>query len=340
MKEKRKPLVIVSSLCIFLILLLWVVNTYVLNTASFCSSCHMIQSACDTWQISQHKPEYTNNSCNACHLEPGIVGSIKTTAYGIKNTYTFFFGIEEDDIKAKDPVYCTRSGCHTKMEESMDGKRVRVNHGFHMNMKYACVVCHDRVAHEEYGMAKNLSMMMDFCFACHDDEIAPRTNCSVCHIYQYNMLKGIKTKEEISGVTSSHFQEEGSCQKCHQSLQKVDQKICLNCHNEDRLNQYQRVQTDLAKRISEIKVKIEEVSGRFTRRKSKEYDPTWEQFLSLFQGVQENYSYLEKDNSRGAHNIELTQRIVKNVEENIQRILYFLYNYQDIEYQQVQAKLE
>ena len=222
LKEKKRPLIILSALCICLISLLWILNTYVFDRASFCGSCHLIRIACDNWQKSQHKPEYTKNSCNACHLQPGLFGTIKTTAYGIKNTYIYFFGIEEDDIKASKPVNCSGVGCHKNMKESMFGKRIRVNHGLHMDMGYSCVVCHDRVAHEEYGMVKNLSMMKDFCFVCHNDEIAPRNKCDICHIYQYNMLKGIDAAGESSGLTSSHYREEGACQECHQEQGKDD----------------------------------------------------------------------------------------------------------------------
>jgi len=330
LKEKKRPLIILSAVCICLIFLLWTLNNYVFDRPSFCKSCHLIQSACDSWQKSQHKPEYTKNSCNACHLQPGLFESIKATAYGLKNTYTYFFGIEEDDIKASKPVNCTRIGCHTKMEESMYGKRIRVNHGLHMNMGYSCVVCHDRVAHEEYGMVKNLSMMRDFCFACHNDEIAPQNKCNICHIYQYNMLKGIDATGESSSMASPHYREEETCRMCHQKFEQVDQKTCLDCHQADTDKQYQRLKSELDGRISQIKLQIDEVKSRFNSTKG--YNPVLEEYLSLFQKVQENYFYLQKDNSRGAHNKWLTLRIVKNMEENIQKIRYFLYNYQDYRY--------
>ncbi|MGA1823692.1 MAG: cytochrome c3 family protein [bacterium] len=332
-KKIKKPLIIGSIVCFCLIFVSWMLNKYVFDGSSFCSSCHLIKAACDTWEKAQHKPEYTNYSCNACHLQPGIYGSLRTTALALENTYIYFFGIEEDDIKASEPINCT--GCHPKMRESVTGKRVRVNHAFHMDMGYSCVVCHDRVAHEEYGMVKNLSMMTDFCFPCHDDEIAPRSRCSLCHIYQDNMLRGIETKGTSSGFISSHYQEDHTCQTCHLNFKKVDQTRCLDCHNGDIHKQYQRAIGEIGRKIGQIKSDMAEVEFRFTSTKGKGNEATREQLLSLYKEVQEDYSYLEKDSSMGAHNIKLTQRMVKNSAENIKKILYLLYNYQDYRYQEI-----
>ncbi|MGA1875480.1 MAG: cytochrome c3 family protein [bacterium] len=325
-KKKRFYLVTLALAVICLILLLWVLNHYVLDRPSFCTSCHLIQTAYDSWCKSQHKPEYTGNSCNVCHVQPGLLGSIKASLYGLKNTYTFFFGIDEDDIKASKPVYCSQKGCHEQMEKSMNGKKVRVNHGLHMSMGYSCVICHDRVAHEEYGMVKNLSMMKDFCFACHDDEVAPRTDCSICHIYQDQMMSGTETPDALASITSPHYQEEKTCQNCHPSPDASAEESCLNCHEEGVLTQYRQVRADLEKRLNRIKAHIDEAQTLFSRIQG--YGPTWDELLSLFQNVQKNYAYIMTDSSKGAHNQKLTELMVKQIENDIEKVRYTLYSYQ------------
>ena len=115
----------------------------------------------------------------------------------------------------------------------------------------------------------------------------------------------------------------------HLCLDEVKQKICLDCHQEDIVKQYQRLKIDLDRRIRHITLKIEEVKIKFNSTKGKEYGPAWKESLSLFQEVQANYFYLKKDNSKGAHNKWFILHMVKNIEENIQKIRYLLYNYQD-----------
>jgi len=334
--KKRKSLLIIlgaGGICFFLSL--WVLNNYVLDRPSFCITCHMIQTANDSWQKARHKPEYTKNSCNACHVQPGLVGSVKASIYGMENVYVFLFGPGEDDIKAYRPVYCTQKGCHAQMEKSVFGKKIKVNHEFHMKMGYACVICHDRVAHEEYGMVKanNLSMMRDFCFPCHNDEVAPRKTCGNCHVYQYRMLKGAETPENLVAMASIHYQSnpEENCQICHTNLEESAAKSCVNCHAEDTALQYQKDKVDFSQQLVQVKAQISESETLLAKIKKPEtqgVDPALDQILALFQTVQKNYTYLIQDNSKGAHNRKLTAAILAKLEGDAQRVLYSLYSYQ------------
>lgn len=359
---RKQHILILGAGVICCVLSLWVLNNYVLDRPSFCITCHMIKSANDSWQKAKHKPEYTKNSCNVCHVQPGLTGSIKASIYGLENIYTFFFGPDEDDIKASRPVYCTQKGCHEQMEKSMFGKKVRVNHGMHMSMGYACVICHDRVAHEEYAMASNLSMMRDFCFACHNDEVAPRKDCNICHVYQDRMMKGTETPDNLAGIISPHMEPgEVTCQNCHMDIEESPRKSCINCHEEGVLTQYQKDKADFSQRIAQVKAQIDEIRNLLVKigkvepgaglekgnpaassggstgisgvnagssAGAKGADPVWEQPLSLFQMVQRNYTYLIQDNSQGAHNARLTSTILSKLEADTQRVRYFVYSYQ------------
>jgi predicted CXXCH cytochrome family protein len=334
-KKRKSHLIILGAGSICFILSLWVLNNYVLDRPSFCSTCHMVKIANDTWQKARHKPQYTKNSCNACHVEPGLFGSINATIYGVENLYVFLFGPGEDDLKAKRPVYCTQKGCHDQMEKSTLGKKIKVSHGFHMKMGYACVTCHDRVAHEEYGMVKanDLSMMKDFCFPCHNDEVAPRKTCGVCHVYQYRMLKGVETPENLVGMTSIHYQSnaEENCQNCHTNPGESAEKSCINCHAEDTLLQYQKEKADISQRLEQVKAQISEseaIMAKIKKPEAQGMDPAWDQTFALFQIVQKNYAYLTQDNSKGAHNRKLTAAILGKLESDAQRMRYSLYSYQ------------
>ncbi|MCL6584312.1 MAG: NapC/NirT family cytochrome c [bacterium] len=368
LKKRKSHIMILAAALACALFSLWVLNNYILDRPSFCASCHMIKSANDSWQKAKHKPQYTKNSCNACHVEPGLIGPVKASIYGLKNLYTFFFGPGEDDIKASRPVYCTQRGCHERMEKSMFGKKVRVNHGLHMSMGYSCVICHDRVAHEEYAMVSNLSMMRDFCFACHNDEIAPRKECNICHVYQDRMMKGTETADNLTRIVSPHLQpDEVSCQNCHVNLEESAEKSCLNCHDAQILDQYRKDKADFSQRLSQVKAQIDEINNLMVKigkptispteqtagwgankawsssgeaaalaQKTKSSpgetapptDPLWEQILSLSQIVQKNYTYLIQDNSRGAHNKKLAEAILTKLEADTQKVRYALYNYQ------------
>ncbi|MEW6378133.1 MAG: cytochrome c3 family protein [bacterium] len=380
--RRKQHILILGAGIVCGVLSLWVLNNYVLDRPSFCITCHMIKSANDTWQKAKHKPEYTKNSCNACHVEPGLTGSIKASIYGLENVYVFLFGPGEDDIKASRPVYCTQKGCHDRMEKSMLGKNIRVNHGMHMKQGYACVICHDRVAHEEFAMVSNLSMMKDFCFACHNDEVAPRKDCSVCHVYQDRMMKGTETPDNLVGIISPHVQpDEVTCQNCHVDLEESPQKSCINCHDETVLPQYRQDKADFNQRLAKVKAQIDEIQDLLAKIKKAEPekwagsgnlgssagntgssggnpgssgenpgnaggnignpgqnaqssaesggpDPAWNQTLSLLQTVQKNYTYLIQDNSQGAHNRKLAAAILSKLEDDVQRVRYFMYGYQ------------
>lgn len=325
-KRTSRLFFIVGSGVISFLVLLWALNTYILDRPSFCTSCHLIQSAYDSWQKSQHKPEFTKNSCNACHVEPGLLGSLKASFYGLENTYIFFFGLDEDDIKATRPVYCTQKGCHAQIRDSDEGKRVRVNHGLHMDMGYSCVICHDRVAHEEYAMAKNISMMQDFCYACHNDEVAPRNDCRVCHIYQDRLLNGKNVPEGLAALPSPHLAKKVICQDCHLTFKEPAEKSCLNCHREETVAQYQQTKTLFEQRLSKLKAELDEVKTLFDQIKG--YGPTWEQALASFQKIEKNYLYLGQDSNGAAHNPKLTEFMLTSLEKDMQRVRYFLYSYQ------------
>ena len=326
LRNKKMRIAVFSGIIIIcLVFFLWVLNNYVLDRPSFCTSCHLIQLPYDQWQNSQHKPEYTKNSCNVCHVEEGLIGPIKASFYGLESTYIYFFGIEEDDVKASRPVYCSRKGCHEQMEKSMDGKKIRVNHGLHMEMGYSCVICHDRVAHEEYSMVKNLSMMKDFCFKCHNDEEAPRNDCDICHIYQMQMLKGTETPGKFPKTVSPHYQENEACQMCHLSFDDSAAKSCVECHEEDIALQFQQVKGDYNQSMNEIKKQIKEAQSLISEIKG--FGSSWEQVVSLFETVQKNYDYLFRDGGQGAHNQKMTRLIIDNLKKDIQKVRYFLYNY-------------
>ncbi|MEW5803233.1 MAG: NapC/NirT family cytochrome c [bacterium] len=335
LKKRKTFLVILGAGAVCFLLSLWLLNNYILDRPAFCITCHPIQSAYDSWQKARHRPEYTKNSCNVCHVQPGLVGSVKASIYGVENVYEFWFGPGEDDIKASRPVYCTQKGCHEQMEKSMFGKKVRVNHGMHMSMGYACVICHDRVAHEEYAMVSNLSMMRDFCFSCHNDEVAPRKECGVCHVYQDRMMKGLDAPEEFPQIASLHYQagEEEPCQNCHVDLRESAEKSCLNCHGEDTLLKHQKDKADFSQRLDQVKAQITEVETMMAKIRKPEaqgIDPAWDQTFALFQTVQKNYTYLIQDNSKGSHNQKLSMTILTKLEGDAQRVRYSLYSYQGI----------
>jgi len=327
LKNKKTRLAIFSSIIVIcFVFFLWVLNNYALDRPSFCTSCHLIQAAYDSWQKAQHKPEYTKNSCNVCHVQEGLVGPIKASVYGLESAYIYFFGLDEDDVKASKPVYCSRKGCHEQMEKSMIGKNIRVNHGLHMDMGYSCVICHDRVAHEEYAMAKNLSMMQDFCFPCHNDEVAPRNDCEICHIYQIQMLSGTETPGKFPKIVSPHYQEDGACQVCHISFDDSAAKTCLECHEENISREFQQFKVSYNQSMNEIKKQIEEAQSLFSQIKG--VGSSWEQVVSLFEMVQKNYTYIDRDAGQGGHNQKLTRLMIDNLKKDIQKVRYFLYNYQ------------
>ena len=286
-----------------------------------CILCHEMKPAHETWKKSFHGSiTGSKEDCLACHTKPGFGGRILAKLGGILFFWNHVTGNFDEDIKAELPVYCVRSGCHTDPWKMDRGSSIRVNHALHLAKGYACVVCHDRIAHGLDPEGLNLPTMKDFCFPCHNDEIASRSQCQYCHIYQDAMLQGAAGEGIPPGVTSVHRMTRLTCVDCHTNgcVPKPAQ-TCLECHPESLMQEQKQKQDQLwvssaLKQLEEYLPKLEE--GVL---KAEDMGQDISQINSIYNLAKDVYGFLTADASEGAHNPGYSRALL---EKTLNRIDY------------------
>ncbi|MGA1869422.1 MAG: NapC/NirT family cytochrome c [bacterium] len=300
MKEKIKHFnyfLLVSIILIILVGFSYGMVEYS-RRSSFCRDCHEMGSAHDTWMASKHGPLLGDiDSCYVCHAEEGLIGYIKSKLEGVTSLYFHLTGNFDDIGGRQKPVYCIKSGCHT-MEDIEKDLTINVNHVFHLENGNKCVDCHDRIAHGWDPSIRNSPDMKKFCFKCHNNIIAPKDNCGMCHIYQENMLKGI-TAQGIENHPSIHG-DELTCKNCHAMACNPSLNSCQECHGEEIIE-------SLKKRQFEVSVSLEQLNNSLRQLKRIFESPRYQgdeykKERECYEMAQYNYNFILKDKSRGFHN--------------------------------------
>ncbi|MGA1790365.1 MAG: NapC/NirT family cytochrome c [bacterium] len=277
-----------------------------------CILCHEMQPAHESWGKSFHASlTGSKEDCLACHTAPGFGGKIKAKLGGFVFLWSHILENYDDDIKAEKPVYCVRSGCHTEPWKMDRGSSIRVNHALHLSKGYACVICHDRIAHGQDPEGLNLPTMKDFCFPCHNDEIASRTDCQYCHIYQDAMLQGNAGEGIPEGEFSGHEDARLSCVDCHTGgcVPKPVQ-TCLSCHSDAYISRQEAERAWVSKSIQKLEEGLPRLEDGI--KKAEDMGQDISQINGIYNLVQDVYDFLKADGSRGAHNPAYSRYLLEN----------------------------
>lgn len=267
-----------------------------------CILCHEMKPAHETWEKSFHGSlTGSKEDCLACHTAPGFGGKIRAKLGGLVFFWNHILENYDADIKAEKPVYCVRSGCHTEPWKMDRGSSIRVNHALHISKGYACVICHDRIAHGLDPEGFNLPTMKDFCFPCHNDEIASRSQCEYCHIYQEAMLAGNAGESMPSGDVSVHQKALLSCVDCHtDGCVPNPAQSCLDCHSESILSRQEEEKAWIERSLKILEKNIPRLAEGI--KKAEDMGQDISQINGIFTLVKDVYSFLNADKSNGAHN--------------------------------------
>jgi len=277
-----------------------------------CILCHEMKPAHETWGKSFHSSiTGTKEDCLACHTAPGFGGKIKAKLGGFVFFWNHILENYDEDIKAEKPVYCVRSGCHTEPWKMDKGSSIRVNHALHISKGYACVICHDRIAHGFDPKGLNLPTMKDFCFPCHNDEIASRSQCQYCHIYQDAMLQGNAGEGIPSGDNSVHQTTLLSCVDCHTNgcVPKPAQ-TCLECHSDSIVSQQEEERAWVLRSMRVLEESIPRLAQGIEKVEDMGQDIS--QINGIYTLVKDVYTFLKADGSRGAHNTVYARYLLEN----------------------------
>jgi len=281
-------------------------------TPKMCILCHEMKSSHDTWKDSFHGPiKGSIEGCLGCHIAPGFGNKIKAKLGGLVFLWEHMIGSFDADIKAELPVYCVRSGCHTNSWDMDRGSRVRVNHALHISKGYGCVVCHDRIAHGSDPEGKNLPGMKDFCFPCHNDEIASRTNCQFCHIYQEAILNGNGGGGIPEGEISEHKVVNLNCINCHtEGCNPKPVEVCINCHSESYKTKYETEKRWVEESLKLLKEGIPNLEKGIKEAENMGQNIT--QLNGIYNLVKGVYTFIIADASKGFHNAPYTRFLLEN----------------------------
>lgn len=277
-----------------------------------CIFCHEMKPAHETWGRSSHGPvNGGDDDCLGCHAAPGFGSKIKAKLGGLVFLWNHILENYDDDIKAEMPVYCVRSGCHTKPWEMDRGSKIRVNHALHISKGYACVACHDRIAHGPDPAVQNLPGMKDFCFPCHNDEIASRSDCQYCHIYQDALLRGKGGEGIPEGYPSVHQTLQLKCVDCHtEGCVAQPVQTCLECHPESYISKQEAEMAWFSLSMERLEDGIPRLAEAI--KKAEDVGQDISQISGIYNLVKDVYTFLKADGSRGAHNVAYARSLLKN----------------------------
>ena len=226
---KRNQILLILVLIIAAIPALFIYD-YTQNNPKFCTTCHLMNGAYDTWSVSAMH----DVKCHTCH-ETDMIESMN-------HVYDVLF---KDPSEVTKPVEINNELCET-CHASNDPQWLQVVntaghkvhffgeenyadcidcHGLNLHVfeppEQACLNCHD----PENVHASE--MMMNDCITCHDflvesNDLTPtRDNCLECH-----EQKGVIT---VSMPPDAHI--DSSCTTCHNPHGTVTAINCGECHD-------------------------------------------------------------------------------------------------------------
>ncbi|MCP4257236.1 MAG: hypothetical protein GY774_06875 [Planctomycetes bacterium] len=204
----------------------------------FCNSCHIMNTYYDNWQTSVHNEV----NCLECHLQPGLMGHVKGKINGLSQAIDCLVG--RVGTKPSATILdesCLRSECHSTEElitKNIDFNSIKFTHKNHMNkvvdgINTTCGICHSHFEGDEH-----FSVNKEVCFTCHflrnpdTNEKLVNTSCTSCHEVPDKVIQRGLVSINHSEFVSYNASCEDSCHKKEiQMTSKIDDRVCLNCHN-------------------------------------------------------------------------------------------------------------
>ncbi|MBW7990795.1 MAG: hypothetical protein FVQ84_12380 [Planctomycetes bacterium] len=204
----------------------------------FCNSCHIMNNYYDNWKTSTH----SEVNCLECHLQPGFMGHVKGKVNGLSQAIDCIVG--RVGTKPSATILeesCLRSECHSTEElltTDLDFNGVKFTHRNHYKkevdgINITCGTCHSHFEGDEH-----FSVNKNVCFTCHflrnpeTREKLVKTSCTSCHEVPNKVIQRGLVSINHSEFVSYKASCEDSCHKKEiQKTSKIDDQVCLNCHN-------------------------------------------------------------------------------------------------------------
>ncbi|MEQ8189031.1 MAG: NapC/NirT family cytochrome c [Candidatus Eremiobacterota bacterium] len=158
--KKYKIIIFAGLICIIILIYPAVEMT---STPSFCSTCHEIKPAVESWKVSDHGivDGKARATCRDCHIpswkNPASVIINKST-HGIKDTYHHFFS--KEDIGKEDFYFAIKH----RAIKSMPDER--------------CISCHKDIYDREKDIIESETGIIK---GLHTEKEVKKLSCLICH---------------------------------------------------------------------------------------------------------------------------------------------------------------
>ena len=199
--------------------------------------------------------------------------------------------------------------CHYGQEsKKVEVFDINFDHATHIqNDNLSCLSCHSHQnTHGETIITR------DACLSCHHSQ--GETDCVKCHQIQTHLYDGTL---EISDVILPDIMYDSGveCKDCHEDedmiISKEFAQNCNNCHDEEYDSLMQEWQDETGLKIVEIKNSLSNFVYYDLDKVSRQ------KIDSIKYGIEK----IERDNSLGVHNIEMTTRLLDKYKKLISEIL-------------------
>jgi hypothetical protein len=173
--------------------------------------------------------------------------------------------------------------------------------------------------------------MKDFCFPCHNDEIASRSRCQYCHIYQDAMLQGNAGEGIPVGENSIHQISFLSCVDCHtDGCVPKPVQTCLECHSDAIVSKQEEEKTWVLNSLKLLEENIPKLAEGI--KKAEDMGQDISQINGIYNLVQGVYTFLKADASKGAHNPVYTRYLLENTINKLDYSFLVLNQFQNISF--------
>jgi len=245
---KRNQLLLVLALIVIAIPSLFIFD-YTQNNPKFCTTCHLMNEAYNTWEASAMH----DLNCHSCHEA--------TMAQSMQHVYDVLTHNPQDVTK---PVEIENDMCETCHASNDDQWLQVVNtagHAVHLyngNAHAECIECHGMElhvfrpphepcleCHEPERVHASETMNAD-CTTCHDflaeeDDLTPvRDDCIECHEEKELLVVSMPAETHLDSTCTSCHDPHGEvtaedCTKCHtdvdEGLHEISaHTVCTSCH--------------------------------------------------------------------------------------------------------------
>ncbi len=222
----------------------------------------------------------------------------------------------------KNPEFRIRKGLPDIMKDTFVGG-IHFNHSFHIeSFGFVCRDCHFGVVHNPMTKTDR----MNFCLMCHaenKDTSAPQLkDCTVCHEAQNNMNHGTGAKG-VTGEASVMIQAGIGCQDCHTGVTRgafrPTSSTCLGCHDNSYKEVFSTWESETTAMLKEAKAQRVDVEEAL--KNADEVHRNTTEAWKLYEKALYNLNLVKDDGTKGVHNVDYAQAILKSVQADFKAVM-------------------